>query len=702
MSQAETIRLLIINDDANEVERLLSMLRNSGRNTRAQHVPSLEGLEKLLADQAWDLLLAVDSAKSCDPKGALRSIKKLDKDIPVIFLTEVDPDEFNMALIDGLKAGARDVVILDDDQHLLMTMTRELGNLQERRERRAADRKLKDAERRCQQLLDSSRDAIAYVEDGMFLYANQSFAERFGYTDTDDIITIPVIDIIAKADQEKYKSFMKAFKLSEDGSQELSLKGTRRDGEEFGIDIDVTHAIFENDPCMQLLVAAKAGLDSAEVEAEIKRASSMDALTGIYNRVYMANALANAIRDAAEKDKYSSLHIISLDLYEEMRSTLGVSGRDAATADIAKLIKGIIGSDGVFGRISDDEFALIANGTDEEQQTKRALDLCGKIAAHICDAAGKSVQMTVSTGICPITEKITTPDQVLERGHIACEEARKSGKNGVGNTARYYIAKLGDTGSENDELIAEIIENSLSAEAFKLKFQPVISLRGESAEHYETLMSLMPDASGKTISTEDMFRVIGHNDELGKKVDRWTLINATKSLAVHRNSGHDTNMFINITASSLKDEGLPAWLSVALKTANLPPTSIILQFSEADATSYLTHTKTFCEALKHIGIRSCIKSFGCALDPFKTLSHLPVDMIKIDGSFAIDIQQKNEKPDTLKELIGKLNEMQIPSIVPFVENATLLATLWQAGVHFIQGNYVQAPTEKMDFNFTEE
>jgi PAS domain S-box-containing protein len=162
-------------------------------------------------------------------------------------------------LIDGLKAGARDVVILDDDQHLLMTMTRELGNLQERRERRAADRKLKESERRCQQLLDSSRDAIAYVEDGMFLYANQSFAERFAYKETDDILSIPVIDLIAKGDQDKYKSFMKAFKLSEAGEQELSLTGTRSNGQEFGIDIAVTHAIYENDPCVQLLVAAQSG-----------------------------------------------------------------------------------------------------------------------------------------------------------------------------------------------------------------------------------------------------------------------------------------------------------------------------------------------------------------------------------------------------------------------------------------------------------
>lgn len=702
MSQSETIRLLIINDDTNEVERLLSMLRNSGRNTRPQHVPSIEGLEKLLGDQAWDLLLAVDTAKSCDPKTALRTIKKLDKDLPVIFLTETDPDEFNMVLIDGLKAGARDVVILDDDQHLLMTMTRELDNLQERRERRAADRKLKESERRCQQLLDSSRDAIAYVEDGMFLYANQSFAERFGYKEADDIMSIPVIDVIAKADQEKYKSFMKSFKLSDSGEQELSLRGMRGDNSEFEIDIAVTHATFENDPCMQLLVAAKIQMDSAEVAAEIKRASSLDPLTGIYNRVYMTNAFGQAIRDASEKDKFSSLHIISIDLYEEMRASIGVSGRDAAMIDAAKYLREIIGPDGIIGKISDDEFALLASGTDEEQQVQRARSLCEKVASHIFQAAGKTTQMTVSIGICPITEKITSPDQILDRAHIACEEVRAAGKSGVGNNARYYTAKLTDSTSNSDSLITEVIENTLQKDGFKLKFQPFISLQGDTSEHYEVALSMDASDSGDTIDSDEMFKVIGRSEELGKKIDRWTIINSAKRLATHCSDGRETSLLINITAATLRDESFSGWLSVALKTANIPAKAVILQFSESDAASYLTHAKSFCDAMQKMNVRCSIKQFGCSLDPFKTLAHLDVSMVKIDGSFATDIQQKNEKPDTLKELIQKLNEVKKCSIVPLVENASLLATLWQSGAHFIQGNYVQAPSEKMEFVFTEE
>lgn len=701
MSQSETTRLLIINDDTNEVERLLSMLRNSGRNTRAQHIPSIEGLEKLLGDQAWDLLLAVDTAKSCDPKAALRSIKKLDKDIPVIFLTEADPDELNIALIDGLKAGARDVVILDDDQHLLMTMARELGNLQERRDRRAADRKLKESERRCQLLLDSSRDAIAYVEDGMFLYANQSFAERFGYEDIDDITCIPVIDLIANVDQEKYKSFMKAFKLSDEGEKELSLKGVRGDNSEFGIEIAVNHATYENDPCVQLLVAARESLDNEAVAEEIKRAGSLDALTGVYNRVYMTTAIANAIRDAAEKDKYTSLHIISIDMYDEMRSSLGISSRDAAIADIAQHIRGFVGNDGIFGRIADDEFVFLTSGTDEEQQTKRAKLICESISSHICQAAGKSVQMTASIGICPITEKITNPDEVLDRAHTACQDIRNAGKGGVGNGALYFIAKLSSQ-SNNDALILEVLENITAKDGFDLKFQPFISLQGDSEEHYEISISTAPDAEGKVINQDEIIRIATKNPILGEKIDRWVLLNTAKILAVHRSAGHNTNILVNISAASLIDGGFSSWLTAALTTSGIPAQSIILQFSEADASNYLSQAITFCEEMKTANIRCSISHFGCTLDPFKTLARLNVEMVKIDNSFSIDIQHKNEKPDTLKTLIGSLNEAKKRSIVPSVENATLLATLWQSGAHFIQGTYVQGPSDKMEYVFSEE
>lgn len=680
------------------------MLRNSGKSVRAQQVPSVEGFEKLLGDQAWDLLLAHEGAKSCDPKAALRIIKKLDKDIPCLFLTEADPDMFNMSLIDGLKSGARDVIVLDDDQHLLMAMSREIGNLQERRDRRIADRKLRESEKRCQQLLDNSKDAIAYVEDGMFLYANASFAERFGYNDTDDILAMPVIDVISSKDQASYKSFMKTFKMNDSSeTSELILSGVKADGGEFNISIEVSHAIFENEPCAQLLVAAKMGIDSAELEAELKKASSLDALTGLYNRVHFSNLVNKAVTDACENDKYSSLHIFSVDRFDDLRSSIGMTGRDSLLADLANFIKSQAAGSSCIGRISDDEFAILTTGIDQEGQLQFARSIVKATAEHIFQTAGKTTQITLSVGICPITEKIATADQVFERAHIACDEVRSTGKNNTGNDAKIYEPKISDANQgQDDNLIAELIELAIDKDALNLKFQPIISLRGEPTEYYETILTIPPDESGKSIPADSITATLAKNEALSARLDRWITSHAIGKLNESLKLNKKTQLFLSLSCATLKSDSFVKWVQEQYKASNTPSTAIIFQYTEVDATNYLTHAKAFTDAAGQIGASTCLANFGCSLDPFKTFSHLNTTFIKVDNSFSSDIQKKGESPDHLKELLNKINELGKQSVVPAVENATLLATLWQAGAHFIQGSYVQAPSEKLDFAFNEE
>lgn len=704
MNASDTIRLLIIQDDTNEVERMLSMLRNSGRAVRAQQVPSIEGFEKLLGDQAWDLLLAHENAKNCDPKAALRIIKKLDKDIPCIFLTEAEPEMFNMSLIDGLKSGARDVIVVDDDQHLLMTMSREIGNLQERRDRRIAERKLRESEKRCQQLLDNSKDAIAYVEDGMFLYANTSFAERFGYTDVDDILAIPVIDVISPNEQSSYKSFMKSFKLSDSHEQTtLSLSGIKSDGSEFKINIEVSHATFENDPCTQLLVAAKTGIDSAEFEAEIKKASAVDALTGLYNRVHFSNLVSNAVKNACENDIYTSLHIFSIDRFDELRTSIGMTGRDTLLANLAKFIQSLTDTNSQIGRISDDEFAILTQGIDQENLLKTARRIVTSVSEHIFQVGDKTSQITLSAGICPITEKIDTADQVFERAHLACDEVRAASKNNIGNDVKVYEPKLRDVNqAQDDNLIAEILDIAIDKDALEIKFQPMISLRGEPTEYYEVILNIPADESGKTISIDEANVALAKNESLARKLDKWITTKSIERVSVALKAGKKTQLFLSLTSATLKDENFITWIQKQYSDVDIPTTSIILQYSEVDATNHLTHTKAFVDNVAKIGATSCVTHFGCSLDPFKTLSHLNSSLIRLDSSFSNDIQKKGENPDHLKELLNKINGLNKQSVVPSVENATLLATLWQAGAHFIQGSYIQAPSDKLDFAFSEE
>src|SRR5690606_34589125 len=151
MNANDTIRLLILNNSRAEAERLISILHNAGRPSRAQHVQNEETLVKLLEEQTRDLLLAHHETTNVTPQTAIKHIRRLNIDVPVI----LQNDDEILAVVEGMKLGAVDVVRLDDDQHLLMVMQREMNNREARQAKRLADRRFREAERRSQQLLDS-------------------------------------------------------------------------------------------------------------------------------------------------------------------------------------------------------------------------------------------------------------------------------------------------------------------------------------------------------------------------------------------------------------------------------------------------------------------------------------------------------------------------------------------------------------------
>jgi EAL domain-containing protein (putative c-di-GMP-specific phosphodiesterase class I) len=209
------------------------------------------------------------------------------------------------------------------------------------------------------------------------------------------------------------------------------------------------------------------------------------------------------------------------------------------------------------------------------------------------------------------------------------------------------------------------------------------------------------EADGEDISPNSF---LASADEIGAttKIDRWVILESIKVLSKHRAKGAKTRMLINISRQSLCDSTLLPWLGVAFKAAKLPADSIVFQMSETDITNHLNDAKAFFEGLAALKCLTSISNFGCSLNPFNTLQHASPDFIKVHGSFTLDIQNNDESPETLSKLISDLLELDKLTIVPFVENASVLSSLWQTGVHYIQGHYLQAPSADMTYDFNME
>jgi multidomain signaling protein FimX len=694
MNANDTIRLLILNNSRAEAERLISMLHNAGRPSRAQHVESEEALVKLLEEQTWDLLIAHDQTTNVTPQTAIKHIRRLNKDVPVILQND---DEF-LAVVEGMKLGAADVVRLDDDQHLLLVMQREMNNREERQAKRLADRRFREAERRSQQLLDSSRDAIAYVQDGLYLYANQSFAELFGYEDKDDIDCMPIMDMVDDKDQDTLKTFLKdfTFKGLDAESTKLAFRGLKQDGTATPISLEVSHVTYDEEPCIQFLARAnRVDLNNDVLEAQIKQIKWQDVVTGLYNRQYMIDHLEKIIDNVSEKDNLSLLYIDIDNFIERAQSTLGVAAADMALSDLASLLREKNNTTDIIARFGDTAFTVLVPNIRADAAVNRAKQLCKAIEEHIIDIDNKTLQLTASIGVSLINDNTTNANKVIEQAINAMEKVR--GANG--NNAQLFEPEM--SADERDQKnIASDLQHALDNDRFRLLFQPIISLRGSEEEYYEVYLRMLND-NNEEISPS---RFIETASSIGAsiKIDRWVILESIKMLSQHRAKGNKTKLILNLSKDSLCDESLVPWLGVAFKAAKLSSDAIVFQANEVDVTNHLNAAKSFAEGLQKLKTFMSISNFGCSLNPFNTLKHVPASIIKIDGSFTMDIQNNKESPETLIHLIEQLHGENKITIVPFVENASVLSTLWQAGAHYIQGHYLQEPTQNMSYDFNME
>ena len=688
--KSATVHLLILDPSQNDAESIVSLLRNSGRATRAHRITSEEDLEETLTSGTWDLLLARDLDQEFRAEDALAMIRRMDKDIPFILLTEKPDRERSVAI---MKAGAQDAVPFDYKDILVMVVRRELAALEERRRRRILESHLREAEQRCQLLLESSKDAIAYINDGMHIYANQSYMEFLGYDDIDDLICIPVLDTLSPDSQDKYREFMKAFAEKAEDGMVLNCTAKRSDDHELNVTMSVCAATYDGEACTQIILQPEHS--DAELEEKLRQISSRDLLTGLYNRQFLMGALAENITKAVKNNETGALAYIAVDNFMGIKSQVGIAGTDLLLGDLANLLKEQVGEDSVLARMGDDAFCIMSQPGDKKTMAETAERIRKAIEDNLFDIDGRTVPVTVSIGVDAITDNSPKAEELMARAHSTSAEVRKQEGHEQGNGVLVYTPQA-DSSEDQSSSIAEIQE-ALEQNRFRLLFQPIINLRGEGEEHYEAFVRMIRE-DNEEVSPYDFLPPAGPSDT-AITIDRWVILQSIKQLASHRAEGHDTRLFLNITAETLQDKTFIPWLSVALKAARLSGDALVLQIREGDANNYMKQAKEFAKTIHELHCKLSISQFGCSLNPFNTLKHIETDYVKFDGSFTEEIKKTEEAKEQVNEMIKTLQNAGKLSIIPMVENAGVLATLWQAGVNCIQGYYLQAPAPEMNYDF---
>jgi EAL domain-containing protein (putative c-di-GMP-specific phosphodiesterase class I)/PAS domain-containing protein len=691
LSQHVTTRLLIAEKSENAATELDSTLRDAGIATKPLITDDLAHIAQVLAQGEVDIALLTDKLDGLDQ--FLPRMRENAPQTPIIFLTRTaDQDQTTgtpLLPADAMSLGATDVVPADDFQQITLVVKRELEHVCEREHFAQVRRALKEAEQRCQLLLQGSKAAIAYVHEGMHIHANEGYLDLFGFSDTDDLLGASLVDLLDDESSEQLKGQLKNLRNGADDAL-LDFKSRDLDGRIVTGTMTLANSQYEGEDCLQITVRSQRQGEVADGETADAPTTPSDA----DHALELPGFVKSAESLFANSNDEPFVFVAGIDNFAESQCAYGLIGAEAIGRKVWQQLAEAA-QDYPVTRVASHQYALALTAPSSEEATATANRLREAVNGLILEVQDKTVRPTMTFAGELLQEAgVSRTLDIAHQNLLECIEA------GAANKVVLTEQEVEESDELDDaKIILRQITEAIEKRMFVLLFQPIISLRGDADEHYEVFLRML-DGEGNQIEPGRFLQTAIDNNVAGK-IDRWVILQSIKTLSVHRSKGHSTRLTINLTCNSVADPEFLQWLTVAIKAARLPSDAVIFQITEKDATTYLRQTREFIEGLRAMHCRASLSRFGLIADPFETLRHLPVDIVKLDGTL-VEGMDDEEKRATLIEQITQLQGAGKLTVVPMVENANLLSTLWQAGANYIQGHYLQEPTTEMDYDFSTE
>ena len=684
--QENVIKILLVEDSVEEAEQLISMLRNGGIAVRPARAGNADELQAQLAAQAPDLLLVNLAVRSIPLKAAAAAANATGKDIAVIAVTaKADEDTVANAFVEG----ARALILRNRAEHVQSVVRREFEALLMRRSVRRLEAALRETERRCEALLDSSRDPIAYVHEGMHVRANKAYLEIFGFEDFEDIEGMSILDMIAANDADDFKTLLKKLSKGEKPPQKLNLKAQRGDGSTFDATMEFAEASYEGEPCQQIIFRQQTA--NVELAKELDALRSKDLVTDLFNRQYCLSELERMVGEAAKGRNDQALLLIEPDNFKSLLDTVGLGNADLLLGDMANLMRRHLKDTDIAGRFGEHAFGVLLGGRNADAVRHLAETIRHAFEERIFEVGKQSVNANVSIGGTLIGEKNANAQIILNQASGALRTAQTEGGNRVNV---FDPAAKDKADEEKNKHWLTLIKDALANNGFVLFYQPIVSLHGAEGEFYEILLR-MNGPKGEI--APNFFMPVAEQNGLLAAIDRWVISTAIKALAEREKAGHKTTFFVKLTPQSLDDQTLLPWIAQQLKNARLRGDALVFEMPESKVVTSLKPARAFVTGLKQLHCGFALEQFGSGLNSFQLLKHVDASYLKLDRNFMAELPKNKEHQEKIKELCDQAHHAGKLTVAEFVEDAASMSILFSCGVNFVQGNFLQEPEKVMAY-----
>jgi diguanylate cyclase (GGDEF)-like protein/PAS domain S-box-containing protein len=676
MKNDYVIKILFIENSLEEAEQIISLLRNSGIAVRPARATNAEQMQTAVIELEPDVVMFDPAVKALQLREVVQFLEVSGRDYSLLGLVSAID---NQIVADLFVGGARGVASRTHPKQLIAVLQREFEALQTRRQLRRLEASLRESERRCDALLDSSTDAIAYVHEGMHVRANQAYLSTFGYDSFDDLLGMPVLDMIESSNAEEFKSRLRGHARQEKLSPQLALRARRADGSHFDATVEFTQATFEGEPCLQIVFRRQL-VDPAVLE-QLQR----DPVTGLFNRARMLECVDDAVAAAAKGKKGQSLLLIEPDNWASIVASIGLGKADELLAGFADHVRILLGTEDLAGMLAEHTLGIVLDSRQDDAIKEWINKLQKNIGSAIFDAGTRSISVTASIGGSLLGEKNANTELLLNQASQALRTAQSLGGSKVELHDPAAREKADD---EREQYWLAQLQQALTTDGFTLYHQQTISLQDAEGDYSEILLR-MNGPQGEVMP--GFFMPIAEKHNLNGAIDRWVIDRAIAALQTHESQGQQTTYFIKITPTSLQDPTLLPWLAERLKQAALKNGRIVLEMTESKVMTLLRPAQEFVNSWKKLGGQFALEQFGSGLNSFQLLNHIDADYLKIDRSFMADLPRHPESQKKITEICQQAGELKRQTIAEWVEDATSTSMLFACGVDFVQGNFLQEP-----------
>ena len=669
LSEASGV-LLVVTTAEEVAKRIESHLRNAGHPLRVAWITDLEDLQDVLQRNPPDLVLCDENVRNASPAKVVELVNKLRPDLPVVVISNEHSVEDAVA---ALAAGAQDFVSYDDLRHLRhleLVVVREFVKHHHMRNLRLTQQRLADFESRHQQLTEGTADAVAHVQEGILANANLAFTHLLGYDDPAELAGQPLIDLVAPDQQSKIKERLRAVQKGKHNGEPLELVLVGRKGQ-VHVKAQLILGTQDGESVIELLIRAEGG-----------KGRPASAQAAFHGRGVLSDALAETPVDSKTMRTAMLLHI---DAFDALEQRIGHADAQEVTSLLAETVHSRLGPQDQSFVFSTDELALLVQRPNYNEAEQFAEFLRKEVSGQIFAARHHEAHISLTITVFPLGGQ-ETPEHVVRQ---LADEARKTSARG-GN----QIVALGATAKANQVEREEArragqVKKAIEDNRLKLAYQSIASLEGESRSHFDVLVRML-DESGKELHAAE-FLPAAQKFNLMRTIDRWVVARALNVIAKRAASKEASVLFVKLSEDTLKDnEGFISWLKTQVQDQPLKSDEIVFEIQEVVIQNHVRKAKALTQALREMGAGLAVEHFGVGANSAQLLDHIPANFIKFHPSFTQKFSEK-ETQKRLGDLVEAAKQRNLKTIVSHVEDAHVMARLWQMGVNFIQGYHVQEP-----------